>query len=221
MDAKQRIFDATLKIIKTSGMRGVRHRAVAAEAGVSLGSTTYHFKSIEDLISSTFIYWHDQIDINKNNHFISLEQDVSNLSQQEICPQLLAEKLYQDGVAYLSDQIFTKSDDRRIELAFHNEALRNAQLGRLLLASWQREIEILCKLYQLLGNNFPQEDAEVTFALILQLEKKAMLIQNEQALACEFEKMTLILKRHIYLVIGASFTTDTNLTKFVATQKLN
>ncbi|WP_085299014.1 TetR/AcrR family transcriptional regulator [Cognaticolwellia mytili] len=206
MDAKQRIFDATLNIIKTSGMRGVRHRAVAAEAGVSLGSTTYHFKSIEDLISSTFLYWHDQIDINKNNHFISLEQDVSDFSQQEVCPELLAEKLYQDGIEYLSDQIFTKSDDRRVELAFHNEALRSVQLSQLLLASWQQETKILADLYQLLGNEFPEEDAEVTFALVLQLEKRAMLIRGKQALAAEFEKMKLILKRHIYLVTGASFT---------------
>ncbi len=206
MDAKQRIFDATLNIIKTSGMRGVRHRAVAAEAGVSLGSTTYHFKNIEDLISSTFIYWHSQVDINKNNHFISLEQDVNHLSQQEVCRQQLAEKLYQDGVEYLSDQIFTQSDERRIELAFHNEALRSVKLSQLLLASWQQEVDILCELYQLLGNEFPEEDAEVTFALVLQLEKKAMLIRDKKVRDDAFEKMKLILKRHIYLVIGANFT---------------
>jgi len=59
-DTRARINQATLQIIKRDGMRGVRHRAVAKEAGVPLGATTYHFKDIEDLIVSAFAYWRTQ-----------------------------------------------------------------------------------------------------------------------------------------------------------------
>jgi AcrR family transcriptional regulator len=205
LDAKKRILIATINVIKTHGMRGVRHRAVAAEAGVSLGSTTYHFKDIEDLISSTFIYWHKQLDVGKNPHFISIEADVMAFSEQDISPQVLAEKLYQDGEVYLRNQIFDNSDDRRIELAFHNEALRNLQLSLLLRKSWQQEVDRICSLYQAIGTNSPVEDAEITFALVLQLEKKAMLIEDADELEAEFIKMKKILKRYIYLVAGADY----------------
>ncbi len=207
-DAKQRILLATLEVIKEKGMRGVRHRAVAAQAGVSLGSTTYHFKSIEDLISSTFIFWYKKIDVGKNPHFMSLEQDVKHFSKQDVSPKKLAEQLYEDGEIYLRNQIFDSSDDRRIELAFHNEALRNSQLSALLRQSWQEEVDRITSLYKIIGTDFPVEDAEVTFALVLQLEKKAMLIDDMEALEIEFSKMKKILKRYIYLVAGASLDSD-------------
>ena len=201
-DAKQRIFLATLEVIRTKGMRGVRHRAVATQAGVSLGSTTYHFKNIEDLISSTFVYWHETIDVGKNPHFMSLERDVEHFTNKNITPQELADQLYTNGEIYLRNQIFDNSDDRRIELAFHNEALRSPKLSKLLIRIWQLEINRIVELYQTIGTSAPLQDAEVTFALVLQLEKKAMLIQDKVELAVEFEKMKDILKQHINLVLG-------------------
>ena len=41
---------ATLAIVEREGVAGVSHRAVAAEAGVSLASTTYHFASLDELL---------------------------------------------------------------------------------------------------------------------------------------------------------------------------
>ncbi|MCJ8321373.1 MAG: TetR family transcriptional regulator [Colwellia sp.] len=204
MDVKQRILVATLEVIKNHGMRGVRHRAVAAQAQVSLGSTTYHFKSIEDLISSTFVYWHGKIDLGKNPYFITIEEDVKQFTEVEMTPISLANLLYQDGERYLRNQIFDNSDDRRIELAFHNEALRNPQLSALLKRSWQQEVDRICHLYQSIGTDFPAEDAEITFALVLQFEKKAMLIEDTDELEIEFTKMKKVLKRYIYLVAGAN-----------------
>ena len=49
---RARILQAVLDTMVEKGVRGVRHRAVAKRAGVSLGSTTYHFSSIEELIIS-------------------------------------------------------------------------------------------------------------------------------------------------------------------------
>ncbi len=207
LDVKQRILLATLEVIKASGMRGVRHRAVAAQAGVSLGSTTYHFKSIEDLISSTFIYWHETIDVGKDPHFVSLEQAVEDFGKQNVSPENLAEQLNKVGEIYLRNQIFDSSDDRRIELAFQNEALRNPQLSALLLRTWQNEVDRIAQLYKIIGTDFPVEDAEVTVALVLQLERKAMLIDNAEKLEIEFAKMKTILKRYIYLVAGANIDT--------------
>ena len=47
---REQILDATLRVIGRSGREAVTHRAVAEEAGVPLGSTTYYFDSRDDLL---------------------------------------------------------------------------------------------------------------------------------------------------------------------------
>ena len=58
--ARRRILDATLHVIATDGLDAVRHRSVAALAGVSLGSTTYHFASRNDLVEAAFDHYLDE-----------------------------------------------------------------------------------------------------------------------------------------------------------------
>lgn len=201
MDAKHKIILATLDIIKTDGMRAIRHRAVAAKAQVSLGSTTYHFKDIEDLISSAFIYWHEQADIDKNPYYKSLIESDGVAKAADYSPDELAELLISYGERYLRDQIFERTDDRRIELAFHNEALRSAKLSELMLQSWSEEVTRLETLFASLGLSDPNTAAETTFALIMQLEKKALLIRDPQAQQQEWKKMQLVFEKHVRLIV--------------------
>ncbi len=44
------VLEATLRVIARSGVDAATHRAVAAEAGVALASTTYHFASKSALV---------------------------------------------------------------------------------------------------------------------------------------------------------------------------
>ncbi|TDC67139.1 TetR/AcrR family transcriptional regulator [Actinomadura sp. GC306] len=50
MSARDRILQATLRLIGEEGIGAVTNRAVARAAGVSLGSLTYHFPSQDDLL---------------------------------------------------------------------------------------------------------------------------------------------------------------------------
>ncbi|GAA3055050.1 TetR family transcriptional regulator [Streptomyces roseofulvus] len=43
-------MDAALRVVRRDGIGGLSHRTVAAEADVPLGSTTYHFGSLDDLL---------------------------------------------------------------------------------------------------------------------------------------------------------------------------
>jgi len=52
--SRQAILDATVRVIAAGGLTSVTHRAVAAEAGVSTASTTYHFATLDDLLQATF-----------------------------------------------------------------------------------------------------------------------------------------------------------------------
>ncbi|MFF8834472.1 TetR/AcrR family transcriptional regulator [Streptomyces sp. NPDC015130] len=47
---RERIVAAALRVVGRSGIAGLSHRTVAAEADVPLGSTTYHFASLDELL---------------------------------------------------------------------------------------------------------------------------------------------------------------------------
>ncbi|MEU8518394.1 TetR family transcriptional regulator C-terminal domain-containing protein [Streptomyces sp. NBC_01216] len=49
-DRRRRLVDAALRVVRRRGIGGLSHRTVAAEADVPLGSTTYHFSSLDDLL---------------------------------------------------------------------------------------------------------------------------------------------------------------------------
>jgi len=179
-------------------MRAVRHRAVAEEAGVALGSTTYHFKSLDDLIASTFVYWMEQDNRNRGAKLSSIEDIIQSFSANNQTPS--PEALFTVACDYLHTQVVDNRDDRFIELAFHNEAIRNQQLSELILGSWQADAEQLAGFYAAMGSKTPELDGEDTHALILQLERRSLLFTEEQ-LTKEFEKMKKILTRHVEKVL--------------------
>ena len=51
-DRRDRIARAAVAVIAEHGIDSLTHRKVAAMAGVPLGSTTYHFASLEELIAA-------------------------------------------------------------------------------------------------------------------------------------------------------------------------
>lgn len=53
-ERKSRIIDATLGVIAEHGVAGTTHRRIAAAADVPLGSLTYHFSGLDDLLEQAF-----------------------------------------------------------------------------------------------------------------------------------------------------------------------
>ncbi|MCZ4121149.1 TetR/AcrR family transcriptional regulator [Streptomyces sp. H39-S7] len=49
-ERRGRIIDAAIRVVGARGIAGLSHRSVAAEADVPLGSTTYHFATLDDLL---------------------------------------------------------------------------------------------------------------------------------------------------------------------------
>ncbi|MGR8011242.1 TetR/AcrR family transcriptional regulator [Streptomyces hypolithicus] len=47
---RRRIIDAAIRVVGSKGLAGLSHRSAAAEADVPLGSTTYHFKTLDELM---------------------------------------------------------------------------------------------------------------------------------------------------------------------------
>ena len=53
-DRKDRIIDAAVDVIAEHGVAGTTHRRIAAAADVPLGSLTYHFDGLDDLLAQAF-----------------------------------------------------------------------------------------------------------------------------------------------------------------------
>ena len=53
-DRKTRILDATLEVIAEHGVYRTTHRRIAARAQVPLGSVTYHFTNLDDVLARSF-----------------------------------------------------------------------------------------------------------------------------------------------------------------------
>ncbi|MFD7071677.1 TetR/AcrR family transcriptional regulator [Streptomyces sp. NPDC059913] len=49
---RDRIIDAAIRVVGARGIAELSHRSVAAEADVPLGSTTYHFASLDELLTA-------------------------------------------------------------------------------------------------------------------------------------------------------------------------
>ncbi|WP_377266936.1 TetR/AcrR family transcriptional regulator [Peterkaempfera sp. SMS 1(5)a] len=53
-DRRGRIVAAALEVIADQGVAGASHRAIARTADVPLGSTTYHFATLDELLAAAF-----------------------------------------------------------------------------------------------------------------------------------------------------------------------
>ena len=51
---RDRLVDTTLAVIAERGVSAASHRAIAAAADVPLGSLTYHFSSLDELLAAAF-----------------------------------------------------------------------------------------------------------------------------------------------------------------------
>ncbi|PLS26335.1 TetR/AcrR family transcriptional regulator [Bifidobacterium parmae] len=59
-ERKDRIIEACLDVIAAKGVTGASHRVIAAAANVPLGSMTYHFDGMADLLHQAFERYADR-----------------------------------------------------------------------------------------------------------------------------------------------------------------
>ncbi|MDH2444900.1 TetR family transcriptional regulator [Amnibacterium sp. CER49] len=59
-ERRDRIIDAALEVIARDGVAGTSHRRVAAAADVPLGSMTYHFTGMDELLDEAFTRFADR-----------------------------------------------------------------------------------------------------------------------------------------------------------------
>ncbi|CAM3916813.1 TetR family transcriptional regulator [Pseudomonas wadenswilerensis] len=201
---RQQILDAAMRIVVRDGVRGVRHRAVAAEAGVPLSATTYYFKDIEDLLTDTFAQYVERSAAYMAKLWENTEVLLRQLlSQGDGSPQWrarLADEVAKMTTDYVQRQLHNRRDFLMAEQAFRQEALLCPRLAELVKLHEQILLRGAVQMLQVVGSRQPQQDALVLTAIIEQMEYQGLL-DGEQAQA--EAPMLAILTRYLHLVLAS------------------
>lgn len=113
---RDRIAQAALAVIGKKGVAGLTHRAVAALADVPLGSTTYHFASLDDIVAAAFTMAMDA-DLAKQAAW------AAGLTHESDIPAVLADLVI--------EQAATRKDDLFVNYELTLAAVHRPQLHAL------------------------------------------------------------------------------------------
>ncbi len=200
---RQAILDATLRVIADGGVRAVTHRAVAAEADVSLSLTTYHFSDIFDMVSSAFNdfvdrerprveqAWREVFD--HVHRYSAAERRRRNIREQ------LRRRLTRIGVDYLLDKLQNHRAGIAVEHHFYFEALNDARLRALYETSREPVLAEMTRFAALFNRQTPELDAEILIGVILKMEHKALIDPPDDI---DRQYMELVLGRVIGWIMG-------------------
>lgn len=201
---RQDILDAAMRIVVRDGVRGVRHRAVAAEACVPLSATTYYFKDIDDLLTDTFAQYVERsaafmAKLWESNEGV-LRQMVAQGDGSPAARARLADDIARMTADYIQRQLHNRREHLMAEQAFRQEALLNPRLAALVRSHQQILLHGTCQFFQVLGSREPQQDAKVLTAIIGRMEYQGLL--GEAGPEVE-QDMLGILTRYMHLVLAS------------------
>jgi DNA-binding transcriptional regulator YbjK len=167
---REQILEAALRVIGRSGREAVTHRAVAEEAGVPLGSTTYYFDSRDDLLGQAL------------EHVARKEAD----RHRELGEELRSAKTPRQLADMLLDQLIFEAEDRIAYIAEYElwlEAGRRPEL-REAATTWCDAVQLaVAGAMEKLGSTDPGADASLVVAAIDGLGERALGREDDPAQA--------------------------------------
>jgi DNA-binding transcriptional regulator YbjK len=202
---RQQILDAAMRIVVRDGVRGVRHRAVAAEAGVPLSATTYYFKDIQDLLADTFAQYVERSAAYMAKLWTNTEGVLRQLLAQGDGSHEARAHLADEVARMLADYVLRQLNNRRdflmAEQAFRQEALLCPRLAELVQAHEQILLHGARQILQVVGSRQPEQDAQMLTAIIEQMEYQGLL---KDANAQSDGQMLAILVRYLQMVLASA-----------------
>jgi DNA-binding transcriptional regulator YbjK len=169
---REQILEAALRVIGRSGRQAVTHRAVAEEAGVPLGSTTYYFDSRDDLLRQAL----EHVAAREVERYAERGEELrSAKSARELADRLIDDLVSaaQDRVAYIAEYELWLEAGQRPEL---REAAQ----------SWcDAEQRSVAGAMEVLGSTDPATDASLVVAAIDGLGERVLAREEDPAKAAE------------------------------------
>jgi TetR/AcrR family transcriptional regulator, regulator of biofilm formation and stress response len=169
---REQILEATLRVIGRSGRQAVTHRAVAEEAGVPLGSTTYYFKSRDDLLRQAL----EHVAASEVERYAARAEELRAVkSARELADRLIDDLVAaaKDRIAYIAEYELWLEAGQRPEL---REAAQN----------WcDAEQRSVVGAMEALGSAEPATDASLVVAAIDGLGERVLAREDDPAKAAD------------------------------------
>jgi TetR/AcrR family transcriptional regulator, regulator of biofilm formation and stress response len=184
---REQILDATLRVIGRDGREAVTHRAVAEEAGVPLGSTTYYFDSRDDLLGQAL----EHVSALEVERYARLREDLRSVkSGRELADRLISELVAaaEDRVAYIAEYELWLEAGRRPDLREAAQSWCNAEQGAVAAAM------------ETLGSSDARADASIVVAALDGLGERVLAREDDPASAAKELKPEL--RRLIERLLG-------------------
>ncbi|QQD20656.1 TetR family transcriptional regulator [Oceanospirillaceae bacterium ASx5O] len=194
------ILEAALRIVVRDGVRGIRHRAVAAEAEVPLAATTYYFRDIDELIVDTFTLYTEKALLDVDDLTRRFNQPwLRTAAADGPDRQAVQDFMVTQVMTYMRHQLLEQRDLRIAEQAFRYEAIINPAIRRLALLHRQALLDKATDFFRhILPSAQPQADAEILLGLFHTLEYNALL-QDEGEV--ELARIEAITRQYLSLIL--------------------
>lgn len=177
--ARERILHATLRVIAGGGVGAVTNRRVASEAGVALGSLTYHFPSQTELLRDSLLRY--------------VEEEVARLG--EIAERLRAVEPTPEQVAAAVEQLLSSDPTRPgevAELELHLQASRDPLLQEASARCFAAYEDFGAAVLQALGVPEPARHARSLVALMVGLTMRRLGTGAQDAAGTAAALMTIV-----------------------------
>ena len=154
------ILDATLRVIAAGGVDAVTHRRVAAEAGASLGATTYYFESRDAMVLEAFRYYIAR----SMSELAALEREMNALDPEALI----------DLAVEFTRREFTDPELIRAEYELIVYASRDDDLARE-FRTWQRALDgQIAEAFEQLGAPNPMDAARTVSGICRAFELECL-----------------------------------------------
>jgi TetR/AcrR family transcriptional regulator, regulator of biofilm formation and stress response len=159
-------------VIGRSGRQAVTHRAVAEEAGVPLGSTTYYFDSRDDLLGQAL----EHVAASEAERYDRRAEELRNVKT----PRELADRLVDELVAAAEDRIAYIA-----EYEIWLEAGRRPELREAAQSWCDAEQRSVAVAMEALGSSDPTTDASLVVAAIDGLGERVLAREEDSGEAAK------------------------------------
>tara|TARA_B100000446_G_scaffold44425_4_gene40291 strand:- start:694 stop:1350 length:657 start_codon:yes stop_codon:yes gene_type:complete len=177
------ILHATLRVIASAGRRGVTHRAVAKEAGVSLSLTTYYFKDLSELLIEAFTLHKAELHKQLEPSLAVYRAEAEVLQKCRQRGDLQGEQQVLLSIAdqlsdFVVNQVETGSQGLVVEMAFFFDMHMPENFRRVAYELRQRFVDDLAELCEGVGSDDPFSDAEIIIGTIQRLQYEALSVPD-------------------------------------------
>ncbi|MGC8120502.1 TetR/AcrR family transcriptional regulator [Marinobacter sp. VGCF2001] len=197
------ILKATIRVAARDGIKGIKHRSVAREAGVPLAATTYYFRDINELISDAFTLYAKEAGAELKAFHDTLNLVLDGVPPEhlrrgsEFRPEL-CRRLTDFARGWMREQFTRRREQVLAEQVFVMEALRDDRLARVARRYRQSWIDGLEQLLTRLDSPCPRQDGSLIVNVVLGMSYDLLL----EVPGTEAEVLSASVARIVQLALG-------------------